>query len=77
MKVRERLLGVFGKEFGESFAGERTTTQSCSSWDSLGHIKLLIAIETEFGFEPSPEDVVEMYSDFRTIERVISKRFAG
>lgn len=74
MKVRERLLGVFGKEFGEGFAGERTTIQSCSAWDSLGHVKLLVAIEHEFGFEPSPEEIVEMFSDFGTVERVISKR---
>jgi len=74
MKIGERLLHVFREEFGTDTIDQRVSTQSCSAWDSLGHIRLLIAIECEFGFEPSPEEIVEMYSDFQTIERIVARQ---
>ena len=77
MEVRQRLLRVFRGELGNSSLDERVSVQNCSTWDSLSHIKLLVAIEEEFGFEPSPDDIVKMFSDFSTVEKVVSRRIGG
>lgn len=72
--VKDRLLLLFREEFEDPGLDERVSTASCPAWDSLVHIKLLMAIEQEFGFEPTPDDIAAMYSDFHTIERLISLR---
>jgi len=77
MEVRQRLLRVFRGELENSSLDERVSVQNCSTWDSLSHIKLLVAIEEEFGFEPSPDDIVKMFSDFSTVEKVVSRRIGG
>jgi acyl carrier protein len=77
MEVRQRLLRVFREALENSSIDERVSIQNCAAWDSLTHIKLLVAIEEEFGFEPSPDDIVKMFSDFSTMEEVISRRIDG
>lgn len=72
--VRDLLLRIFREELGDSTLDERVSTKTCPAWDSLGHIRLLIAIEHAFGFELSSEDVAAMYSDFPTVEQLIADK---
>ena len=41
---------------------EDSSPDTISSWDSMSHIHLILALETEFGVELSPEDSMEMLS---------------
>ncbi len=41
---------------------EDSSPDSIPTWDSMSHIHLIIALESEFGVELSPEDSMEMLS---------------
>jgi acyl carrier protein len=62
--VNDRLYQVIGQVFGVSVEqiNEETSPDTTPNWDSLGHINLILAIETEFGVSLSPEDAMEMLS---------------
>jgi acyl carrier protein len=39
-----------------------TSPDAVASWDSLGHLNLVMALEEEFGITLSPEDAIAMRS---------------
>ena len=41
---------------------EESSPDSISTWDSASHIHLILALESEFDVEFSPDDVTEMLS---------------
>jgi len=41
---------------------ENSSPDNMEKWDSLTHIKLVIAIESEFNITLTPEDTMEMMS---------------
>lgn len=41
---------------------EESSPDSISTWDSASHIHLILAIESEFSVELSPDDATEMLS---------------
>jgi acyl carrier protein len=41
---------------------ENSCSDDIEQWDSLTHIKLVMAIEAEFGVKLTPEDMMEMLS---------------
>jgi len=43
-----------------------------SNWDSLTHMSLIVAIEDEFGFEISGDDIAEMIT-FDAIRSIVTK----
>jgi acyl carrier protein len=59
----EAALGV-----GPGLLSEQSSPQSIAEWDSLNHITLVMALESEFGIEMSAEDALEM----RTVGRIRS-----
>jgi len=51
------VLGVTPDELSEE-----SSPDTVSSWDSLGHLNLVIALEEEFGIRLSADDVLAMRS---------------
>ena len=51
------VLGVAIEEIEDD-----TSPDSASSWDSMAHLNLVMALEAEFGISLAPEDVTEMLS---------------
>lgn len=49
-------------KIAESEIDENSSPDSLEKWDSLGHMKLVIALEEEFGVRFSHDDIVEMIS---------------
>ena len=41
---------------------DEASPDSISSWDSMAHLNLILAIETEFNISLSPEEGLEMMS---------------
>ena len=76
LNFKDRLLRVFREEFKDSALDERVNAETYAAWDSLAHIRLLIAIEREFSFEPTAEEIAETYSDFPTLLQVIVRAAA-
>lgn len=53
-------------------AMEDLTMNDISSWDSLTHMGLIVAIEGEFGIELSGDDIAEMIT-FDAIRAIVLK----
>lgn len=51
---------------------EDATMDDISTWDSLTHMGLIVAIEDEFGIEISGDDIAEMIT-FDAIRSIVSK----
>jgi acyl carrier protein len=62
--LRDRLLGVVSSVLGVPTTGVdgATSPQTVATWDSLGHLNLVVALESEFGVSLTPEQVFEMNS---------------
>jgi len=54
----------------------KSSQDSIKSWDSLKHMKLVIALEEEFGIFFEDEGIIEMIN-YSMIVKVISKKYRG
>jgi acyl carrier protein len=54
-KVKEILATIL--EINESDIIDNFSQQSCSNWDSLNHLNLIIALEEEFDVSFDPEEI--------------------
>ena len=59
-KLKEVISNVLGIPTVE--INNDSSPDSIEKWDSLSHIKLVMAIESEFNVELSPEDSMDMLS---------------
>jgi acyl carrier protein len=53
-------------------AAENHIMKDIPTWDSLKHMELIVAIESEFGIEISGDDIAEMLS-FDAIRQTVAK----
>lgn len=72
--MTDRLYKVTSQVFGVPIEKLRDedSPNSIDSWDSLGHINLVLALEAEFGVSISPDEAVEMLS-IGAIRKVLVK----
>lgn len=70
----EQLKSVMASVFGldAKNINETSSAETIENWDSLQHIKLIVALEEEFGVELENEDITTMIS-FTEIKKVIHK----
>ena len=68
MKLKEVLSNVLGVSIEE--INDDSSPDSLDQWDSLSHIKLVMAIESEFEVELSPEDSMDMLSVKLQLENI-------
>ena len=62
--VESRLKQVVAETFHipvESVSRD-TTSSDVRGWDSIGQLDLVMAVQMEFGFELSPEDIMQIDS---------------
>ena len=61
-QMRERVQKVFREVFDdpELTVSEETVASDIPKWDSLTHIDLIMALEEEFGFQFSSDEVISM-----------------
>jgi len=69
----EKLRRVFGAALGLSDKGvvelsEKATIHTVNNWDSLGHIKLVLALEKEYSISISDSEAIQLVS----VERILS-----
>ncbi|HLF18646.1 MAG TPA: acyl carrier protein [Candidatus Omnitrophota bacterium] len=70
-KIRKILSIVL--EVPEDEINEGATPYTVENWDSLNHLKLITAIEEEFGVKLTDQDVLEMQS-FKLIKSILSNK---
>ncbi len=61
-EIFEKLNGVFRDVFDDEdiCVSEGTTAADIDDWDSLSHISLIAAVESEFGIRFDMKDVLKM-----------------
>lgn len=72
--MSEKIRKVMAKSLGvvEGSITENTTQEDIYEWDSINHIKMIVAFEREFDITIPDEQVANMIS-FRLIESVIQQ----
>jgi acyl carrier protein len=68
--IQQRVRDVFASVFEHSPADlpERLDPQTVEGWTSLRHLRLVIALENEFGVEIDPDVVPALVSDTAVVD---------
>lgn len=74
---RTLLVEVFTEvfELGPDAAVEEARQGETTAWDSLGHVSLIAALESEFGVEINAADSIEITS-FTVAEEILAELLA-
>jgi len=70
-KLQQVMAEVF--EVNPTSISELTTMENTESWDSMSHLRLIGAIEEQFGVALQEDDMLNMTS-FSKINEIISAR---
>lgn len=73
--VADRIRGVVADVFGVPSASltDASSPDSIDGWDSLGHVNLVLALESEFTVSISPEEAIAMVSIARIQQLLAGK----
>lgn len=69
-KLKEVLADTF--DIDEEDINGETTNQTVEKWDSLNHLRLVTAVEAEFGITLTMDEINSMHS-YSVIVELISK----
>lgn len=63
--MKEKVLEILKNVFGLETVDESCSQETCEQWDSMGHLNLVIELETEFDITLEPEEIgkIRSYSD--------------
>ncbi len=71
----EQIIGrIFGVSPGT--IDDSTSNTTLEEWDSMGHVNLIIELESNYGVSLSPDDALQM-TDVATIKRILQSRGAS
>lgn len=72
--IRESVFSVFAEVFGVSVADLTTTStrEAFEDWDSLGHIRLVSALEAKFGLSLTVQQIESLQSVGDVVECIRS-----
>jgi len=70
----EKLRKIFAEGLGisEDIVKDELTYQSIKKWDSLGHMALIAAIESQYDIMMDTDDIIDM-SSFAKAKEIIKK----
>lgn len=68
-RLKTILSNVLG--IGEEEIKDSSSVENITSWDSLNHINLIVALEENYGLSFSEEEMLEM-TTFGRIKRILS-----
>lgn len=62
--MKDRVFGIIASIFGcpPESVNEKSSPDSIESWDSLNHMKLILALEEEFDIEFTDDQIINMIS---------------
>lgn len=71
MTRSERLAAILAETFAVDLSKIKpaTTPDDIRKWDSIGHMKMVAALEEAFGVEFDVDEIMEMVS----VERILSR----
>lgn len=56
----EKLLKIFKQAFGLDHIDDSMSIDSIDGWDSMAHVGLMMALQTEYKVSIAPADAIEM-----------------
>lgn len=68
-KVMAKILGIEEHDINDT-----TSRKNVKAWNSLRHIRLVLAIEEEFGIEPFDMDQIVEMTSFVGIKRILREK---
>lgn len=71
--MEEQLRQIFQQSFGIEQIDDSMSIDNVSGWDSMGHVGLMMALQTEFGVSISPAASIEL-TDIASIKKFIQKQ---
>ena len=73
--IENRLLNIFNIIFSEDYVkiNNKISMKNNKNWDSLKHLNLILAIEEEFNFKLSIEEISSS-NNFLSIMKIIHKK---
>ena len=69
------LYRIIGQVFGVESVTEESSPDTIPAWDSVNHLNLVLALESEYAVEISVEDTLAM-RDVAAVRDVLRKRGA-
>jgi acyl carrier protein len=72
-RLTQTLATIFGVE--PEVLGDEASPATVANWDSLNHLNMLMALESEFAVRLSADDALEM-RDVAAIRRILRSRGA-
>ncbi|MDQ2877781.1 MAG: acyl carrier protein [Pseudomonadota bacterium] len=73
-EIYAALPGIFEDVFEyEGGLGPETTSADIEDWDSIGHIRLVLAIEEKFGIRFEPKEVVGLKNLGDLVDQIARK----
>lgn len=72
-ELEASLLHVMQDLFENDQLDNTVSQQNCEAWDSLLHLRLVVALEDAFQVILEPEDISEM-QDFKSILSILEKK---
>jgi acyl carrier protein len=67
MSHRDELRAVFTAAFGHEPPPGNFARTDLEEWDSLGHVKLVLQLETDLGIRVDPAEILALHVDFDTV----------
>ena len=76
MNVIEKLLPIFQNVFDDDnlIIKNHTTAKDISGWDSLAHIRLIVAIEKSFHLRFSADEISELENVGDMVDLILIKK---
>jgi acyl carrier protein len=68
-KIMTKILGI-----NENDINEESSRKNIKAWDSLKHIRLVLAIEEEFDVEPFDMDQIVEMTSYIGIKRILREK---
>lgn len=73
--MEEKVLDILKDLFELDTVDETCSQETCSNWDSMGQLNLVVELESEFDVTLEPEEIGEMKS-FNDIIRILKSKLA-
>lgn len=73
--IEERVFEVFSTVMGipKESVNKSISVENLEVWDSVQHLNLILSLEEEFSIKFSPEEIQEMLSIDKIIEKIKEK----
>jgi len=68
----QKLRTVFTSALGCDLPSGDFAREQIEEWDSLGHVKLILQLESSLGVRVGPEAIPALHTDFATVREYVA-----